>query len=110
MELSVDAVGVVDEKGHISRDHGDSLAHMRDWPSRELVFHDRPLAEVIAEMTRYSRRPIIVLDPEVGTLEYSGAIQVNDPRSLIAALKRDSRVAVEDTPQGARIHRAAAVP
>ena len=52
----------------------------------ELVFEDRPLAFVVAELNRY-RRGKILLAGEVGAMTVSGVFRTDDPASALAAVQ-----------------------
>jgi len=43
------------------------------WIAGELVYHSRPLAEVLEDVQRYSTRPIY-LDPAAGDLQFTGSV------------------------------------
>lgn len=52
---------------------------LASWRSGELVFNDAPLGEAIAEMNRYTTRPITLSDPKLGDLRISGVFKTGDP-------------------------------
>lgn len=60
----------------------DELAWMRG----ELVFDNKPLAEIAAEMNRYSRRKIVIGDPEVARRTIYGAFMAGDVDQFVRAL------------------------
>jgi transmembrane sensor len=60
----------------------DELAWMRG----ELVFDNKPLAEIVAEMNRYSRRKIVIGDPRVARRTIYGAFMAGDVDQFVHAL------------------------
>lgn len=63
------------------------VAAARCWTRGELVFVNRPLAELIDEMNRYTATKLHLGDPSIGALPVSGAFYDNDQESLIRALE-----------------------
>jgi len=49
------------------------------WRSGVLIFNDTPLAEAVAEMNRYTTRPIVLADPKLASLRISGVFKTGDP-------------------------------
>lgn len=59
----------------------------RGWTEGQLVFRDRPLAEVVEEMNRYNTIKLRLGQPDLDGLKISGQFYSNDPASLIQALE-----------------------
>ncbi|SEO62248.1 FecR domain-containing protein [Pseudomonas sp. Snoq117.2] len=57
------------------------------WTRGMLVAHDRPLAEVLAELGRY-RPGLLRCDPAVAGLRVSGALSLDDTDQALLALER----------------------
>jgi transmembrane sensor len=68
------------------------------WLHGELTFDEMPLAQVVAEMNRYSRRRIVLSDPALGDKTFSGVLKTDGADALADALKgyRVARVARSD--------------
>ncbi|HET7369273.1 MAG TPA: FecR domain-containing protein [Gammaproteobacteria bacterium] len=47
------------------------------WRRGRLQFRDAPLAEVVANINRYAAHPIVITDPAVGRLRYTGTVAVD---------------------------------
>lgn len=60
----------------------DELAWMRG----ELIFDNKPLAEIVTEMNRYSRRKIVIGDPQVASRTIYGAFMAGDVDQFVHAL------------------------
>jgi transmembrane sensor len=45
------------------------------WPSGLLTFESAPLSEAVAQANRYSRRPIVLASPRLGSLKVSGVFK-----------------------------------
>ena len=68
------------------------------WRERRLTFRDRTLAEIAAELNRYSHRRIMLKDEAIAGRRYSGVFDTDDLDSFAAVLARDGTLAVEATP------------
>lgn len=53
-------------------------AEPSEWRHGLLDFDDRPLSEVVAEVNRYSSRPIVITDPAVAAMRVSGQFKAGD--------------------------------
>ena len=56
------------------------------WQSGRAVFEAQPLSAVVAELNRYTRRPLIVTDPEVGAMRISGSYRAGDPEAFATSV------------------------
>lgn len=56
------------------------------WMTDKLVFQDRPLAEVVAELNRYSPRRIVIADPELADDPVSGSFRTDDVDESVRAI------------------------
>ncbi|MFT4196003.1 FecR family protein, partial [Ottowia sp.] len=68
------------------------------WRQGQLVFQRTPLAEVLAEIARYTGRPVRLADPSLAGLEVSGVYRTANTQALLALLPTFLPVVVE--PQG----------
>jgi len=57
------------------------------WTSGKLVFEDERLADVIAEMNRYSRERLKIADPALGERRVSGVFESNSGSAFAKALE-----------------------
>lgn len=57
------------------------------WTRGFLQFNDTPLSEAVSEMNRYARRPIDLLDAELGALPVSGTFKRGDSARFASALE-----------------------
>ena len=62
------------------------LARLTAWQSGRAVFDNEPVAQAVAEMNRYSRRPIVIADPAVGALRVSGVYSTGDTEAFARSL------------------------
>ena len=78
--------GVTVTAGHV----GDAAAFVSQttfaWIDGRLVFHDQPLAEVIAQLARHHKDPVVLATGRLRTLRVSGNYRLNDPAAVVAAL------------------------
>ncbi|MGC4253084.1 MAG: FecR domain-containing protein [Sphingobium sp.] len=68
------------------------------WRKGTLVFSGQPLSQVIEDVNRYSRQPIVIEDRELDFIPITGAIRVDGIREWLTGLERLSniRVVVEE--------------
>ncbi|MDB5397426.1 MAG: hypothetical protein JWM91_4932 [Rhodospirillales bacterium] len=59
-----------------------------DWSRGRLAYLDQPLADVVADLTRYTTRDIVIGDPAAGVLHYTGTIEADAIDQWVAALTR----------------------
>jgi transmembrane sensor len=48
------------------------------WTNGQLIFSDEPLSEVVARISRYSKTPIIINDPQINNERISGVFNTGD--------------------------------
>lgn len=65
--------------------HFDQAAALA-WRQDRLVFNDVPLAAVLAELQRYQRGPIFLMDASVGALPVTAAFHMTDPQAALRGL------------------------
>jgi transmembrane sensor len=70
----------------VVREERPMMSQAIAWRHGRLAFYDQPLAEAVAEMNRYTRRPIVILDAELGQLPISGNYSVGDPEAFATSL------------------------
>jgi transmembrane sensor len=81
------------------------VAAATSWRSGELVFHGRPLGAVIAELDRYRRGKIFILDAAIEQLAVTGNFDVRDPDAFLESLQLALPVRVHRMPGIAVIRR-----
>lgn len=70
------------------------------WASGQLTFDDVPITAIVAELNRYTRRPIIVDAPEVGRRRMSAVIRTHDPLMFLRAVRTMGIAQVREEPRG----------
>jgi len=79
------------------------------WRSGEILLNDTPLSQAIAELNRYSPRPLEIESPEVAALRVSGIFKSGESESFartvaaqygLAVVEQDGRILLAQ-PQGA---------
>ncbi|WP_342315162.1 FecR domain-containing protein [Lysobacter sp. FW306-1B-D06B] len=78
----------VDTKGRIGTKAPLDVVAARAWPQGDLVFKQRRLDELLAEMNRYSKQQVRLADPALGALTVSGVFHAGDQDALVAVLER----------------------
>jgi len=65
------------------------------WRQGQLIYSGQPLAEVLADISRYSDIQIELADPALGNLPVGGAFSVNQTDAIFAALETNFGVHAE---------------
>ncbi len=79
------------------------------WRNGQIVFENERLDAAVAEMNRYSRRKVVLGDPQLASLKISGAFNAGDTHTFVEALtsyfpiqrdpRDDERVVLESRPR-----------
>jgi transmembrane sensor len=62
------------------------LARATSWSEGGVSFRDEPLEQVITEVNRYSKTPIRLADPAIGTIRVSGYFAIGNTAAFISAV------------------------
>ncbi|HEY5851711.1 MAG TPA: FecR domain-containing protein [Lysobacter sp.] len=81
-QVTIDAHGALGNKQPLD------LVAAHAWPQGDLVFRQRRLDELLAEMNRYSPTQLQLADPALASLQVSGVFHAGDQEALVAALER----------------------
>lgn len=100
--LSAGEQARVSPAGTIQRTDEVNTAAAISWLHHELIFAGQPLADVLEEFNRYSRIPIVLMDPALGELRINAVFHTTAPDSLIRFLSRLEDVQI-DTRSGKEI-------
>lgn len=68
------------------REDRPDLARVTAWQSGRAVFDNEPVASAVAEMNRYSRRPIVVADQVAARMHVSGVYSTGDTEAFARSL------------------------
>ncbi|MBX3302862.1 MAG: FecR domain-containing protein [Nitrospira sp.] len=75
------------EQGGLSSITTVDVAAVMAWTTGDIVFDQRPLAEVVQEFGRYHRGEIRVLDPRLSDRKISGRFSLRDREAFLRAVK-----------------------
>lgn len=75
------------------------------WRTGTLIFTDRPLFRVIAEVNRYSSEPIQIRDPAIGFVQVTGSVKVDRIPEWLQGLEKVMGLSVERTEEGLLLER-----
>ena len=78
----------IDASGELQAKRPLDLAVAQAWPRGDLVFKERRLDQLLAEMNRYSQTQLRLADPELGALTVSGVFHIDDHQALVTALEQ----------------------
>lgn len=63
-----------------------NVSQVAAWQNGELVFNDTRLADAVAEINRYTNRPIQLADATIGEYRISGVFRASDPERFSRAM------------------------
>jgi len=70
------------------------------WVDGHVEFDDEPLERAVAEINRYTDRPILLSGDGVGALRVSGIFRTGDPRRFVDTVREVLPIDVQPTQQG----------
>lgn len=70
----------------IVREERPDMSRAIAWRDGRLAFFEDSVSAAVAEMNRYTRRPIVILDPHVGQMQISGNYSVGDAEAFARSL------------------------
>lgn len=74
------------ENRHWSLDWVDT-SKATSWIEGQLIFEDRPIGQVVAELNRYSDRKIVIADPALAATPITGAFATGDVEGFVSAVQ-----------------------
>jgi transmembrane sensor len=77
---------VVFAEDRLVREEQPEMQRASAWRFGRLALFKEPLAEAVAQMNRYTRRPIVILDPEIAQLRISGTYSVADAQAFATSI------------------------
>lgn len=75
------------------------------WRSGNLVFYQAPLGEVVAELNRYRRSRIVIMDDELAARIVSGVVRGDEPDGALKVVTDELRVRKTEWPFFVIIHK-----
>ncbi|MFT0531689.1 FecR family protein [Castellaniella hirudinis] len=66
--------------------HNANVGDIIAWQRGKIIFHDMPLAQLVAEMNRYLPHPAKLAARQLGAQRISGVFSIDDPTAMINAL------------------------
>lgn len=75
------------------------------WRSGNLVFYQAPLGEVVAELNRYRRSRIVIMDDALSARVVSGVVRADDPAGALRVVTDELRVQKTELPFFVIIHK-----
>src|SRR4030095_5412113 len=77
---------VVFAEDKLVREEQPEMKRAVAWHFGRLALFEEPLEEAVAQMNRYTRRPIVILDPEIAQLRISGTYSVADAQAFATSI------------------------
>lgn len=67
------------------------------WVQKRLIFEETALSKVVEEFNRYNTRRLVIVDPQLQSVEISGVYSASDPDSLLGFLRSLPDIALRET-------------
>jgi transmembrane sensor len=77
---------VVFAEDKLVREEQPDMKRAVAWRNGRLELFEESLAEAVAQMNRYTRRPIVILDPEIAQMRISGNYSVGDAQAFATSI------------------------
>jgi transmembrane sensor len=77
---------VVFAEDRLVREEQPEMKRAIAWRFGRLALFEESLAEAVAQMNRYTRRPIVILDPEIAQMRVSGTYSVGDAQAFATSI------------------------
>jgi len=65
------------------------------WQDGRLEYRDEPLRSVIDDVNRYANHPVIIADPDIGALTYTGSVKLESADAWVMSLPEAFPIRVE---------------
>jgi transmembrane sensor len=93
---------------HVEGEAGSSISMVRAdeafaWRRGVLIYHDRPLAEVVADLNAHFARPIVIDDAGVAERRFSGVLVLDNEESVVRRLSELASVSPVSSKDGVRL-------
>lgn len=76
------------QEGAVSQLRPAELNRIQGWRMQRIVFNDLPLDSALVEYNRYSRTPIVLGDPALGTRHVNGVFRIGDEAAFLSAMEQ----------------------
>lgn len=86
--------------GEMTKIRRVNAAQVISWQSGTLRYAGQPLAIVLADLNRYSSRPILIDDPQVGLVEITGAVRIDGIVDWLSGLASATGLEIVDSDPG----------
>ena len=76
------------QEGAVSQLRPAEVNRIQGWRTHRMVFNDVALDTAVAEYNRYSRRPIVLGNPALGSRHINGVFHIGDEAAFLSALEQ----------------------
>jgi transmembrane sensor len=76
------------QEGSVSELRPAEVNRIQGWRSQRIVFNDIALDTALAEYNRYTRTPIVLSDPALGTRHINGVFHIGDEAAFLSAMQQ----------------------
>ncbi|OQK17913.1 hypothetical protein AU255_08645 [Methyloprofundus sedimenti] len=85
---------IIFTESSFSKPHDVSLSAVKSWLKQRLVFQDKPLSEVVAELNHYRAGTIIILDSKLKALFVTGVFDTDDTNMALSTIEQSLPVTI----------------
>lgn len=85
----------MDARGRLVKTVTDEAPQIIAWRNGQVYFESATLAQVIAELNRYSARKYVIRDRDLAALKLSGVFKTHDPDAILFVLRETFGIAVQ---------------
>jgi len=87
-EMSVGAgeQGRVDGSGRVASVAPANAEDAFGWQRGRLIYHDAPLSQIVEDLNRYSRTPVVIADHRAALLRFTGVLVIDKATTMLARL------------------------
>jgi transmembrane sensor len=87
--------------------HAAKAARIYAWHSGRIAFEDVDLEHALIEVNRYTRTPVVLEDPSLGTVRVSGVFRIGETDALLQALETAFGIRAERSGASIKLRRGA---
>lgn len=95
--VTVGQKAVLQDNGNIHTEASVDVARETSWKSREMIFRNDRLDNVVREFNRYNALQVTIASADLSGMSVTGVFETNDPMSLLNFLESSGKARIEKT-------------
>ena len=93
--VTVGQKAVLQDNGNIHTEASVDVARETSWKSREMIFRNDRLDNVVREFNRYNALQVTIASADLSGMSVTGVFETNDPMSLLNFLESSGKARIE---------------